>query len=136
MNLNQRQGRVSRWTTWAVYMCSTHALALCMFSIVHTSQSHTNDLYHLLMEEAVKEKYAVPMVTDNGPDYSMNSMLNMLYFQRLWGDLDLDLYVQTSFAPDHSTKNMAEYVWSPSSRFLAEAILPIISLAKTSLLAN
>ena len=72
-----------------------------------------------------KEKYAVSMVTDNGPDYSMKSMMNVLYFGRLWRDLDLDLFVQTSFAPGHSAKNMVKHAWSPMSRFLAGVTLPI-----------
>ena len=49
------------------------------------SQSRANDLFHVLKREVVeKQRHAVAIVTDNGPDYDMKSMMNMLYFGRLW----------------------------------------------------
>lgn len=96
-------------------MLYPHTGALHVFSRVSkfyssSSQSYANDLCHPLMEEAKKKKkYAVSVVTDIGPDYSIESILNMLYFGRLWRDLDLDLNVKTSFAPGRSAKNMVEH---------------------------
>ena len=51
--------------------------------------------------------------------------MNVFYFCRLWRDLNLDLFVQTSFAPGHSAKNMIEHAWSLMSRMLVGVILPI-----------
>ena len=58
------------------------------------------------MLEAIKnEKYAVAIISDNGLDYNMKNLMNVFYFGRLWRDLNLDLFVQTSFAPGHSAKH-------------------------------
>ena len=90
-----------------------------------TAQSHANDLYMILQEAVGEDKYAISMVTDNGPDYNMKSTISIICFGRLWRDLNLDLFVQTSYAAGHSAKNIVEHAWAPLSRSLAGAILPI-----------
>ena len=55
----------------------------------------------------------------------MKNLTSVFYFGRLWRDLNLDLFVQTSFAPGHSAKNMIEHAWSLMSRMLTRVILQI-----------
>lgn len=91
-----------------------------------SAQSHANDLSSILRKElALHGKHSVCLITDNGPDYNMKSDMTLLYMGRLWRHCNLDILVQTSYAPGHSAHNMIEHAWAPLSRKLAGVTLPI-----------
>lgn len=84
--------------------------------------NHANDLFTIL-KDCTKDKAAVAMTIDNGPDWNVKSLKNDLIMGRLWRDLNLDYFVAVSYAAGHSNFNMIEHAWSPLSRYLAGVIL-------------
>eukprot|EP00117_Sycon_ciliatum_P043397 scpid28652/ scgid31427/ len=90
------------------------------------AQAHANDLSKIVKQEKfLRGQQSLCLTTDNGPDYSMKSLQTFLYIGRLWRDSDLDVLIQTSYAPGHSAHNMIEHAWAPISRKLAGVTLPI-----------
>ena len=60
-----------------------------------SAQSHANDLYKVLLEHVVQRDHAAAcIVSDNGADWSMKSLLTIIAMGRLWRDLDLDVLIQ------------------------------------------
>lgn len=58
------------------------------------------------------------LTVDGGPDWSTNSLVNALFYMRLWRDNNLDVLVATSFAACFSAFNPIEHLWSPLSKKL------------------
>jgi len=58
------------------------------------------------------------LTVDGGPDWSTNSLVNALFYMRLWRDNNLDVLVATSFAARFSAFNPIEHLWSPLSKKL------------------
>ena len=91
-----------------------------------TAQTHANDLHKILKPIIAEEnKHAVVSVNDGGSDWSLKSIVNLMFYGRLWRDLNLDIFILTSYAAGHSALNMIEHAWSPLSKFLSGVTLPI-----------
>ena len=74
-----------------------------------TCEMHIHDLKPIL-EAVVKEgKTVVTLIVDGGPDWSTSSLLNALYFMRLWKACNLDMLCVTSFAARYSAYNPTEH---------------------------
>ena len=85
-----------------------------------------NDLSAVLRDHSVaKTSGAVCIVADNGPDWSLKSLLTTMAMGRLWRDMDLDILILCSYAPRHSAHNMIEHARSPLSRYLVGVTLSI-----------
>lgn len=63
-------------------------------------------------------KRVVTLIIDGGPDWSASSLLNALYFMRLWKACSLDMLCITSFAARYSAYNPIEHLWSVLSKKL------------------
>ena len=91
-----------------------------------TAEAHTNDLLPLLTVQVKNGKGTAFLKVDNGPDWNLLSVVNSLYFCRLWRDSELDVLGICSYAARCSAYNNIEYTWSLMSRRLASVILPSV----------
>ena len=78
------------------------------------------------MADCTKGKSIVMLKVDNGPDWSIASISNNLYYMRLRRNANLDFLLLQSHAARYSAYNNIEHLWSPVSKRLTSAILPAI----------
>ena len=64
------------------------------------------------------------LLSDGGPDFTPNSVLNIVLFFRLFKDLNLDLLSVSTYAARYSAFNPTEHLWSTLSNKLAGVVLP------------
>ena len=83
-----------------------------------TIQSHLNNLKPMVDAAVSEGKTVIISIADGGPDWITASLLNMLFYMRLWRDCNLELLVITSFAARYSAYNPIEHLWSPLSKKL------------------
>ena len=84
-----------------------------------TSQTHANDMLPMFKGVVKEGRTAITLIVDGGPDWSTASLLNTLFFFRLWRDTDLDMLVVCSYAARYSAYNPIEHLWSPLSKELS-----------------
>ena len=65
----------------------------------------------------------VTVIADGGPDWSTGSLLNAIYYFRLWKVCNLDMLCITSFAARYSAYNPIEHLWAPLSKKLCSVRL-------------
>ena len=80
-------------------------------------QAHIDDLQSIVEAGVKKGKllsYSLLTVDQTGgPDWSTNSLVNALFYMRLWRDNNLYVLVATSFAARFSALNPMKHLWSP-----------------------
>ena len=112
------------------------SLNICLHaSMFHSSTSavHVSNLKEILQPIVLHEnKKAVTIIYDGGPDWTPKSTPNLVNFGRLWGDLNLDILIFTSYAPGHSRLNPIERSWACLSKWLTGVTLPIALEGKAS----
>ena len=81
-----------------------------------TSETHLHDLKPLVNAVVQEDKTVVTIIADGGPDWSTKSLLNALYFMRLWQECNLDLLCICSYAARFSAYNPIEHLWAPMSK--------------------
>ncbi|XP_071842085.1 uncharacterized protein [Apostichopus japonicus] len=86
-------------------------------------QRHANNLMEILGDESSQGKSIVVLLTDGGPDWNSKSWTVLLYLQRLFRELNLDLLCCTTYAPGQSAFNPIEHAWAPLSRKLSGVTL-------------
>jgi len=80
-----------------------------------------------ILSSQVKDGKTVAFIkVDNGPDWNLLNITNMLYFRRMWKDNGLDIFGIMSYAAQWSAYNNIEHLWSPMSKKLANVVLPHI----------
>ena len=79
---------------------------------------HIDDLQPIVQAGVQEGKTMVTLIVDGGPDWSTNSLVNALFYMRLWRDNNLDVLVVTSFAARFSAFSPIEHLWSPLSKKL------------------
>lgn len=84
-----------------------------------TCQTHANDMLPQLKAVVEEGRTAVGIIVDGGPDWSPASLLNNLFFFRLWRDAGLDMLDVCSYAARYSAYNPIEHLWSPLSKKLS-----------------
>ena len=85
------------------------------------------------MKKAVKERQkAVTSICDGVPDWTPKSTPNLIYFGRSRRDLNLDIFILTSYAQGHTRHNPIECSWAPLSKWLTSVTHPIALEEKTS----
>ena len=85
-----------------------------------TIVTHVTDLYKILQERInTTNRNCFMTLSDGGPDFTPASVVNMLYFFRLFKRLKLDLFSVFTYAARYSAFNAMEHVWSPLSNKLA-----------------
>ena len=84
---------------------------------------HTSDLTPILKAVVQEGRTVVTIIGDGGPDWSTSSLLNALFFMRMWRECDLDILCVTSFAARYSAYNLIEHLWSPMSKRLTSVRL-------------
>ncbi|XP_033126527.1 uncharacterized protein LOC117124406, partial [Anneissia japonica] len=89
-----------------------------------TCQVHMNDLYKLISEKLTDRRRSVVIISDGGPDWSYKGYAVLVFYMRLWRDLNLDMLSITSYAPGQSAYNPIERTWSNLSKWLAGVKLP------------
>lgn len=89
-----------------------------------TAETHANDLTSIIRHK-IGGRPGVCLSVDGGPDYSVKSIMTMVYFGRLWRDCQLDFLLMGSHAPGDSAYNRIEHAWSPLSARVAGVTLPI-----------
>lgn len=89
-------------------------------------QTHANDVKPLLEVAKNQGKTIVITIVDGGPDWNTGSIVNALFFMRLWRDCNLDMLVATSFAARYSAYNPIEHLWSPLSKRLTSVRLSAV----------
>ena len=91
-----------------------------------SAQNHVNDMIGILRSQVADGKGIAFLKVDNGSDWNLLSLVNEIFFSRLWRDSKLDLLVILSYAAKWSAYNNVEHLWSPMSRYLANVILRAI----------
>lgn len=92
-----------------------------------TSQRHATHLYEILkpiVHDKVTPKTVVNIISDGGPDWNSQSVVNLINYGRLWRDLKLDGLIISAYAPGHSRLNPIERAWAPMSKWLTGVTLP------------
>ena len=85
------------------------------------------------IKKAVKERQkAVTSICDGVPDWTPKSTPNLIYFGRLRRDLNLDIFILTSYAQGHTRHNPIECSWAPLSKWLTSVTHAIALEEKTS----
>ena len=92
-----------------------------------TCEMHIHDLKPILEAIVSEGKTIVTLIVDGGPDWSTSSLLNALYFMRLWKACNLDMLCVTSFAARYSAYNPIEHLWSVLSKKLASVRLSAVA---------
>ena len=64
------------------------------------------------------------LLSDNGPDWGLQSWVVIFYLGRLWRELGVDVLVLLMYAPTQSAYNIIEHAWSHVSRLFAGLYLP------------
>ena len=80
---------------------------------------HVNDLFHILSEN---KKPAVMILADGGPDYAPASVVNILFYYRLFKELNLDFLSVSTYAARYSAFHPIEHLWSPLSNMFAGVV--------------
>ncbi|XP_077867443.1 uncharacterized protein LOC144356671 [Saccoglossus kowalevskii] len=83
--------------------------------------AHVTDLTDVMKN---RDEPVLICVLDGGSDFNVNHSTNMMYYMRLWRDLNLDCLILTSYCPGYSAYNMIERGWSTLSKKLAGVVLP------------
>ena len=92
-----------------------------------TAQTHIVDLYEIISK--IKEESninTIAIMLDGGPDFNPGSLINTLYFYRLFVSLGLDSLWTFSFAARYSAYNCIEHLWAVMSGELSGVVLPSI----------
>ena len=89
-----------------------------------TAATHITDLDKVIAIEIGNGKTVIFILSDNGPDFNPMSLLNELYYYRLFKKLDLDVLAIMTYAARYSAFNPIEHLWAPMSRALSGVILP------------
>ena len=108
----------------------TGPATVCLRSAVFhssTSEMHTNDMKPVLDALVQEGKTVVTIIADGGPDWSTGSLLNAIYYLRLWKACNLDMLCITSFAARYSAYNPIEHLWAPLSKKLSSVRLSPIA---------
>ena len=87
-----------------------------------TIQSHSNDLYPLLEAQREQGRTCCFLMVDGGPDYQTKSLLNELFYYRIWKKLNLDLLGAFCYPAGQSAYNCIEHFWSVGSKALAGVV--------------
>lgn len=65
------------------------------------------------------------LIVDHAMDWDWRkSLLNFVYYGKLWKEAEMDIFVVTGYAPKNSEFNPIEHLWSPLSSALSGVILP------------
>ena len=67
------------------------------------------------------------IMSDSGPDFCPTSVLNMIYYYRLFKKLDLDMLSAFTYALRYSAFNCVEHLWSPLSNKLSGVVFSNIA---------
>lgn len=97
----------------------------CFYS--STSETHMSDLTPVMKAVVQEGRTVVTIIADGGPDWSTASLLNALFFMRMWRKCDLDILCVTSFAARYSAYNPIEHLWSSMSKRLTSVQLSAIA---------
>ena len=77
-----------------------------------------NDLIPIISAVIKKGQMVVMLIVDSGPDWNVESLLNVFFYMKLWRDTGLDMLCATNFAARYSAYNPIEHLWSPLSNKL------------------
>ena len=83
-----------------------------------TSETHCKDLKPQIEEVTKEGRSVVIIMADSGPDWNTASLLNAIFFMRLWKQCNLDILCICSYAARYSAYNPIEHLWSPMSKKL------------------
>lgn len=73
---------------------------------------HANHLRIVLSKpEILRYRRTVIILADNGPDWAGDTAVNLLYFGRLWRDLQLDRLIIIHYSASYSRFNYVERRW-------------------------
>ena len=85
-----------------------------------TAVSHITDIHKIICaDKMLKNKSVLMIMADGGPDFTPISVLNSLYFYRLFKTLKLDILSVFTYAARYSAFNCIEHLWSPLSNKLS-----------------
>ena len=84
-----------------------------------TAMLLANDLHKILQPE---EAFVMAIV-DGGSDWSVKSLITLIYMGRVWKSLGLDGFVITSYCAGFSAFNPVEQYWAPLNRSLSAVTL-------------
>lgn len=64
------------------------------------------------------------VVSDGGPDFNPNHLVNQVYLSRLFQESGLEGMIVTTYCPGHSALNPIEHFWAPLTNALVGVYLP------------
>ena len=87
-----------------------------------TVATHITDIYNIITHNELLDKPVLMLMCDGGPDFNPTSVLNMLYYYRLFKKLNLDCIVAFTYAARYSAYNCIEHLWSKLSNLLSGVV--------------
>ena len=104
-------------------------LELFLYAMRHhksTSSVHSRHLRSVIPKwQGVEKLNSFVAITDGGPDYNPDKMINVINFGRLWKALDLDVFLTVCYAGGDSALNAIERGWSFISSLWTGVTLPV-----------
>jgi len=91
-----------------------------------SAQNHCNDMLSILTAQVRDGQGIAFLKVDNGLDWNLHSIVNEMFFCRLWKDSGLDILGVLSYDARFSAYSNIEQPWSLMSRLLASVILPSV----------
>ncbi|CAF2854683.1 unnamed protein product [Rotaria sp. Silwood2] len=91
-----------------------------------TSEMHINNIQQIATENHwFIHRRVLAIISDNGPDWTSNSMANIYNLGRFWEENKLDALIWTSYAPGNSRFNPIERMFSYLTSLIANVILDL-----------
>ena len=91
-----------------------------------SGMTYANDMLPILKQQVRDGKGIAFIKVDNGSDWNLHSLVNIVFMGRLWRDNGLDILGLVSYAARYSAYNDIEHLWSPLSKHLSSVILPSV----------
>ena len=89
-----------------------------------SGETHSNDISSTLSAQVSKDKKGMAFLkVDNGSDWNLHSLVNVVYFCRVFKNSKLDVLGNVSYAAKYSAFDNIELLWSPMSKKLQRFFL-------------
>ena len=89
--------------------------------------THVSDIRSIMRQEPTRNQPGLFIMSDGGPDFNPTSVLNLLYYYRLFMELDLDILNAFTYAARYSVYNCVEHLWAPLSKTLSGVVFSNIA---------
>lgn len=87
-------------------------------------EDHIEDMLPLIKKRQNEGVRFLVIISDGGPDYNPNHIINQLFWSKLFRQSGLDGMIVTTYCPGYSALNPVEHLWAPLTHAIAAVYLP------------